>query len=136
MVYGSVGLAACMGGMAVLTGLFPSIATMPTVILILLYLFFFECGIGPVCWVFCGEVLTSKALGICAGVNWICGFATVLAYPFVQEYLGFSVAVGIFAAILVVSVVWMQLDLIETKGLSRTEIQELLRKRDKYSLHS
>ena len=91
-----------------------------------LYLSFFVMSIGPICWIYSGEILSSRGMSICTAVNWFTAFLVVLFFPFMVAGLGLSITFWIFAMINVLGGVYFWLDMIETKGMNKTDIQALL----------
>ena len=128
MIVGNSGIVLCMIGVAIFSQFAAEVTHIPSIILILIYLVYFEIGIGPLCWVFCGDFLNSEAISICAAVNWLANFATVVAFPYLVQALGYPLTFGVYGVIATLSVLYFVLDLIETKGLTSAQINKLIRK--------
>jgi sugar porter (SP) family MFS transporter len=92
------------------------------------YLAFFVTSIGPICWVYSGEILPSKAMSICTGVNWFCAFLIVLFFPFAVDGIGLNYTFWIFAFFNIAGAGYFGIDMIETKGLTKKEIRAIFSK--------
>ena len=89
--------------------------------ILIFYLAFYEIGIGQICWIYCGETLSLTATSLVFAINWVCTSIVVVSYVagtsddeddqsfYMPLYLG-------YAAIAVLSVIYFNVDLIETKG--------------------
>lgn len=86
------------------------------------YLIIFSVSSGPIVWIYCSEVVPDKGVALCTSINWLVGFIVVMVVPVLIEiyppYYTFSglAMIDLFGA------VYVQFELIETRGLSRHEI--------------
>jgi MFS family permease len=63
------------------TTIFPEeVSNYLTLVLILVFLVFFEMSIGPLVWVYCGESLYNKAMSLAIGMNWINVFLVIVLF--------------------------------------------------------
>jgi len=95
-----------------------------SVVFVLLFVVSFEQSLGPVVWIFCGEVLFDGAMGVSVLTNWTCFFILVLAFPYLQDSAGIYVCFWAFAAISALGVLYFCHYLIETKGKTKKENQQ------------
>jgi sugar porter (SP) family MFS transporter len=94
------------------------------VVFVVLYVVCFEQSLGPVVWIFCGEVLYDGAMGVSVMTNWTCYFILVLVFPYLRENAGIHVCFWIFAVICALGVVYFWAYIIETKGRKKNENQQ------------
>lgn len=93
-----------------------------------LYLSLFVSSIGPICWIYSGEILTSRGMSICTATNWFTSFIVVLLFPFLILTLGQSGTFFIFAFVNLIGSFYFAFDMIETKGLNKSEIKVMFSK--------
>lgn len=93
-----------------------------------LYLAFFVSSIGPICWIYSGEILTSHEMSLCTALNWFFSFIVVLLFPFFEFYLGQVTTFFIFSLFNILGSVYFKFDMIETKGLMKSEIKVMFSK--------
>lgn len=127
LIVGCIGMSVCLGMMGFLSGILQENMFIPFVF-IELYLMFFVISIGPICWVYCGEILTGKLMSITTGVNWFFAFVVVLVFPFMISGLGLALTFWIFAGLNALAAFYFQVDMLETKGKSKLEIREMFEK--------
>lgn len=94
-------------------------------LIVQLYVSCFGLSIGPICWIYSGEILSSKGMSICAAVNWFSAFVVILIFPFMAVAVGLSFTFWIFAGVNTLGCVYFGFDMIETKGMMKHEIQTL-----------
>lgn len=123
---------AVIAGILVLMGLYAgpwkSAGVIPPVILTFLFLVAFEFSLGPIVWLYCGEVMIDKAMSLATGVNLISVFLVVLLFPFMTTSLGMQYTFWLYAIIACLGLIWTCLDVPETKGLSRRQISRMFLK--------
>ena len=90
-----------------------------------LYFAMFVVSIGPICWVYLGEILTSRAMSICTAVNWFSAFLVILFFPLMMIGIGPSATFWIFAFINLAGSFYFGIDMIETKGMMKNDIRAL-----------
>ena len=107
-----------------LLGFFRKISS---VIWVILFLSFFEIGLGPVPWLIVTEMFEAKyvatAMSVSCQVNWICNFIVSLAFPYLQESLGAYSFIP-FAIILLMTIIFVVIFLPETKGTTPEELRD------------
>jgi sugar porter (SP) family MFS transporter len=128
VLFGSLGMAGSLG----LVGLFSSVLDIagaaPNIIFVLIFIFFFEASIGPVCWIYCGEILPARAMSICVFVNWFSCFVVILSFNYIVDVIDFYGAFIFYAVVNILGFFYFSCDMIETKGLDKAEIRRKLTK--------
>ena len=89
---------------------------------VLLIFILFSYSVGATLWLYIGEVLIEKILGISVVFNliWLC--ITTAVFPVVVEYLDISYAFLFFGVSMILGSVYCSYDLIETRGKTKPEI--------------
>ena len=94
---------------------------------VILFVSFFEIGLGPVPWLIVAEMFEAKyvatAMSVSCQVNWICNFIVSLAFPYLQESLGAYSFIP-FAIILLMTIIFVVIFLPETKGTTPEELRD------------
>ena len=107
-----------------LLGFFSKISS---VFWVILFVSFFEIGLGPVPWLIVAEMFEAKyvatAMSVSCQVNWICNFIVSLAFPYLQESLGAYSFIP-FAIILLMTIIFVVIFLPETKGTTPEELRD------------
>lgn len=98
-----------------------------SLVVILTYISFFTISLGPIAWVYCGEILDEKGNSITTAVNWVNAFLVVLLFPFLKEILDISYVFYLYAGICLLGFIYLLLDMKETKGLTREQINSSFR---------
>lgn len=111
-----------------------SLGMMPLVSVVL-YILVFAVGFGPIPWMICGEMLSPEikgpGTGIACAMNWLLAFAVTKAFQPLSEAVGPAGTYWIFAVICVIGFFFVTFVVVETKGKSISEIQEMLSGRKK-----
>ncbi len=98
-----------------------------SVVMILVFVSFFEVGLGPIPWLIGAEIfpnrIRSEAMGISSTINWMSNFAVGLSFPSLSLALGPYSFVP-FGLVLLVAFVLQYWFVPETQGKSLEEIQE------------
>jgi sugar porter (SP) family MFS transporter len=85
-----------------------------------LYVVFFGLSWGPMVWVLLGEMFPNRiraiALAVAASAQWLANFLITATFPSLAE-LGLAFAYGLYAAFAVLSFVFVQRAVRETKGM-------------------
>jgi MFS family permease len=109
------------------------LASVITLIFILVYIMSFAVGMGPVFWVILGEIFPArtKAEGVSAGstVNWLSNFAVSLAFLPVAEAIGQGETFWIFAVICAFGVWFVGRYVPETKDRQFEQVEADLQAR-------
>lgn len=97
-----------------------------------IFIFFFSIGIGPIAFVFQGELFSSQAKAFAAPIgqflNFVLFFVIVLAFVNLKEAIGDGPTFFMFAGFSATSILFTIVFVKETKGKSLIQIQEMLRK--------
>ncbi|CAG9316932.1 unnamed protein product [Blepharisma stoltei] len=101
----------------------------PSLVFVLLYVLAWSIGLGTICWVYSGEILTSRAISICIGVNWIVIISVIFTFPHIASWFSIGIAFWVYAVISALGIVYFLIEFVETKGLDSTQIKEAF---DKY----
>lgn len=95
---------------------------------VVLFVGFFEIGLGPIPWLIVAEMFDAKwvatAMSLCSLVNWVCNFLVGLLFPFMQASLG-SYSFLPFGVVLLLTMVYVSCLLPETYGRTVEEIQRI-----------
>ena len=97
------------------------------------FVFFFSIGLGPMAYVFLGELFSIRAKVLAAPlgqtVNFLMSFGIVKLVVVLRETsLGYAAVFYFFGGFAAVSILFMIFVVKETKGKSLIQIQEMLRK--------
>lgn len=104
-------------------------ATM-VLIAILLYVAAFAISLGPVMWALVSEIFPSRIKGIAISVvgffNSLVSFSVTQVFPWELSNLGPTLTFAIYAALSLLALLFVKRFVIETKGRSLEEVEELL----------
>jgi sugar porter (SP) family MFS transporter len=123
---GSIGMAACLGGlvMSVLLGHFQGMLVLT---LILAYLAFFAACIGPVFWTLVPEIFPNdvrgKAMTVPVLIQWVANAVVVLLFPYAFHVIGKASTLGFLAAMCMAQAVFTLFLIPETKNKHLEEIE-------------
>jgi len=95
-----------------------------SVVFVILFVVCLEQSLGPVVWIFCGEVLFDGAMGVSVMSKWVCYFTLVVGFPYLQKGAGIQVCFWIFAVICGLGAAYFWMYLFETKGRKKKENQQ------------
>eukprot|EP01035_Chromulina_nebulosa_P019113 gene19113-24947_t len=102
-------------------------------IAVMLFVSFFEIGLGPIPWLIVAEMFDAKyvatAMSLACIVNWVCNFLVGLLFPFIQEMLG-PYSFAPFGVVLLLIFLFTFIYLPETHGRTVEEIQRLVNRSD------
>lgn len=93
-------------------------------VMIVLYVVFFEFSMGPIVWLYNSEILNNKAVSFAATINWVCAIIVSAVTPLVIDKLNGKLFL-IFACFVAFHVVFASIFMKETKGLSPEQVQNL-----------
>lgn len=126
LVYGTLGLSVCLALMGILS-VYKTYYLIP-ILLIQVYLAIFVMSSGPICWIYCGEVLSSQGMSICSSINFLSNFIIVLIFPFIKELIGYSYTFFSLSLFNILGAFYLFYHMIETKGMLKAEIRSLFSK--------
>ena len=126
MVFGCAMVAICQFASGLLAGPLSGLSILISLAFIIVFLVSFSVSIGSLCWLYTGEIMTSRGMSICAGSNRLFNTVSMVSFPLLDHAFGIAVVFWIYAGIGVFGFIYCMLDMIETKGLSKQEIQKLL----------
>jgi len=89
---------------------------------ILIFKAFFTFSLGPIAWIYCGEVLDEKGNSITTVVNWLNVFLVVLLFPYLKAGLGTDNVFYLYSGICLLGFIYLLKEMKETKGLTREQI--------------
>jgi len=95
------------------------------VLMICLFIVFFEISLGPVVWLYCGEIMIDKGIAIAVAINWMSATIVTLTFPYIimpGMYVAFFLYGSVCAAGLAFCLIFVK----ETKGLSKEEIKSMI----------
>ena len=98
------------------------------IIVVQVYLAIFVMSSGPICWIYCGEVMSDQGMTICTAVNFISNVIVVLVFPFLKVWIGYTAVFLVLGLINFVGAGMLQGMMKETKGLMKDEITEMFGK--------
>ena len=97
---------------------------------VMLFVSFFEIGLGPVPWLIVGEMIEPRYCSTCqmyvCMINWLANIVVGLGFPFINEVLGTYSFVP-FGIVLLLTLIYVCLELPETYGLTPSEVLESVR---------
>jgi SP family facilitated glucose transporter-like MFS transporter 3 len=107
---------------------------------VMIYVTFFEIGLGPIPWLIVAEMFDAKyvalAMSASCQINWVCNFLVGLLFPYMNDYLGAYSFVP-FAGVLFLAFLFSAIWLPETQGTTPEELQaELVRKNSATVYHN
>jgi SP family xylose:H+ symportor-like MFS transporter len=130
LMQGAMGMAICQG----LLGLFVMLEWTPYLQLVVMLIFvaFFESSLGPVLWIYSTEILNDKGVSLVVATNWI--FCSIIGavFPVMSSDSGIGIANSffLFAGCCLFAFLYVMFFVIETKGLTSEEIQDKFMKRN------
>lgn len=105
------------------------------VFFVMLYSLSFSIGIGPLPWTILSEILPADVKFYSSSlVTWVAlfsGFSVTMLFPILQEILGMTTCMWMFAGFIGTSIFFVIFFVPETKGKTFDEIQAMLVKKDK-----
>mmetsp|Transcript_11757 Transcript_11757/g.17202 ORF Transcript_11757/g.17202 Transcript_11757/m.17202 type:complete len:468 (+) Transcript_11757:394-1797(+) len=128
LVWGFAGMGVCQ----LVVGLFAGVISVNYLVkacFLFLFLAFFSLSSGPICWTYCGDILTSKGISICSSFNFVSFAVVAFGFYYLKHAIGEEIVFWILAGICSVATVYFAVDMVETKGLSKQEIQKLMTKK-------
>ena len=129
MIQGAIGMTLCM----ILLGICTRYDLSPylQLAIILVFIAFFESSLGPLLFIYMGEIMTDKGISIALGVSWIGGSLIGGVYPSFSNAIGMENTFYFFGGCCGVLLVFLIFVCIETKGLTFDEAQRILLNKSK-----
>lgn len=97
---------------------------------VILYIFSYSFGLGPIVWVLISEIypvsVRAKALAFCTFVSWLTNYLVVLSFPSFLSFLGASWSFGIYAILTLLAYLFCLRLIPETKGKTLEDLEKLL----------
>lgn len=129
LIYGTYGLSVCLALMGFISSY--SVHYLFPIALVQIYLAIFVMSSGPICWIYCGEVLSSRGMSICSSINFLSNFIIVLIFPFIKQMIGYDYTFFSLSLINFLGAIYLYYYMIETKGMLKSEIQCLFAEKNK-----
>jgi sugar porter (SP) family MFS transporter len=130
LILGQAVIAVILVLMGLYAGPWKSAGVVPPVILTFLFLVAFEFSLGPIVWLYCGEIMIDKAMSLATGVNLISVFLVVLLFPLITTSLGMQYTFWLYSIVAFLGFIWTCFDVPETKGCSRRQISRIFVKNE------
>lgn len=100
---------------------------------VLLFVSFYEIGVGTILWIYASEIMTAKGLGIAALFNWISTIVFSFITPYLYSMLPTEYVYGLLMIFWIIGLIFIHCKLflfntivfiVETKGLTKSQIDE------------
>jgi MFS family permease len=92
----------------------------------LLFVMFFESSLGPVLWIYCGDTLTDRGVGLAVAVNWVGAIIITAFFGFYADFIGIGYSFLTFTGICFFGAFYVFVFIKETKGKTRDEIARMI----------
>lgn len=100
-----------------------------TVVCLALYIVCFAFSLGPIVWTMIAEIfplrIRSQAVAVSTAANWAANFAVSLSFPMLRDGIGSAPTFFLYAALGVLTLLFILWRVPETKGRSLEEIERL-----------
>lgn len=93
-------------------------------IFIFTYIFMFTISMGATYWTYIAEVCNEKSISIGLTINFITVIIFSFLFPIITSYQGISFSFYLLSAFAFSLFIYQEIDLIETKGLTKEEIRK------------
>ena len=94
--------------------------------LIVIYFMFFTVGLAATLWSYIGEIQIEKAVSLSTAFNYIMNVFINLVFPFAVARVGISAVFYFFSVCMIFTVIYIVFDTIETKNMSKEDIELVL----------
>ncbi|MHB9054622.1 MAG: D-xylose transporter XylE [Paludibacteraceae bacterium] len=126
LITGSIGMAVGMIAISILS--YMEIFSVLTLIFIVIFTASFMMSWGPICWVYISELFPNKirgqAVAVAVAFQWLANFIISSTYPAMMEFSS-AFTYGFYAAMAVLSALFVWKMVPETKGKSLEKIEQL-----------
>jgi hypothetical protein len=123
MIQGCIGMAVC-HALAFIFSIF-SVSNEAIIVFVFVYIVFFETSSGPVLWIYCGETLTDRGIGIAVAFNWFFSAVIGAVVPVLIEAVGIEYLFLGFGVSCSLSTVYCWFFMKETRGKTQVEIANM-----------
>ena len=115
----------------VLTGILAltDVAMYAQIALIFVFIIFFELSVGPLMWLYAGEIMTDKGMGVASMVNWTVVIIVSAVSYFMFNVLKIGPTLLMYGAFSFMGLIFVIGWVFETKGMTKEEINMKLRAR-------
>ena len=114
----------------VIAGLLQWLPPWAALLAVMSFVSFFEIGLGPIPWLIVAEMFDAKyvatAMSISCIVNWSCNFLVGVSFPTMHKAFG-PMSFVPFMVVLLITLVYVIVELPETHGRTLEEVQRLAR---------
>ena len=97
---------------------------------VILYVFSYSLGLGPIVWVLLSEIfpqaVRAKALALCTLISWMSNYFVVLSFPGLIASLGTPITFGMYGLLSLFAYAFYLRYIPETKGKSLEQLEKLL----------
>lgn len=124
MIQGIIGMGVC-NFLAFIFSLL-DLSSIAIIVFIFIYIMFFESSSGSILFIYCGETLTDRGVGLAVAVNWFCTAIIGSLFPILVKTFGISYLFLGFGVICALSCFYCLIFMKETKGKSQAEIDKML----------
>jgi len=94
---------------------------------IFVFIIFFELSVGPLMWLYAGEIMNDKGMGVASMVNWTVVIIVSAVSYFMFNTLKIGPTLLMYGAFSFFGLIFVLIWVFETKGLTKEEIQAKLR---------
>ena len=101
--------------------------------LIVIYFVFFTVGLSATLWSYIGEIQIEKAVALSVAFNYILNVIVNLVFPYAVESVGVSAVFYFFSVCMGLDVIYIVFDTIETRDMTKEEIELVLFKDSTFS---
>lgn len=118
-----------MGFLCIIFGLLTSVLNFsiyPSTVVMALHMIVYTSSYAPVLWIFIGEAIVQQLVAVGVASKFTFMIAVTGVFPTAVEVFGISAVFYFFAVSMVLAFVYGRIDLVETKGKTREEVESLL----------
>ncbi|CAG9330102.1 unnamed protein product [Blepharisma stoltei] len=129
LIFGNAGMGIAMAFLGIFASILSDAGPIPPLFFMFLYVFAFSNGIGTITYVYCGEILTSRAMSICMAINWFMIAFVIFTFPHMVALMTIGVSFWVFGVVCGIGILYFLIEFVETKGLDAEQIKAAF---DKY----
>lgn len=128
IIFGNVGMGLSLFMMGVFAEFFPEIGPFPSLVFIVIFTICFNCGIGPICWIYLAEIVPAKGMGICISLNCFIITTSVFTFPLLVNFMSIGPVFFFYSSICAMCVIYVSIEFVETRGLENYQIKQVFAK--------